>query len=74
MKAYYYKIKHELTEEIVAEGIIRNSEDTIFPQQESGIEEFPYECEAHHFNHYGYKLSGFEFDIPSHVLFRYRLQ
>ena len=50
MKAYYYQIKHIIDSEIVDEGIIRNSEDTIYPAQNTGINTLPYECECHHFN------------------------
>lgn len=68
MRAYYYKII-EYTEAscmkgaIVDEGIIRNSEDTIYPRQNTGIKELPYECECHHFNIPNYRLEGWEISL-----------
>jgi len=59
----YYAIKHKIDDEIVLEGIIRNTEDTIYPQQETGIEELPYECEAHHFRSENYKIEMCNFVI-----------
>lgn len=68
MKAYYYKIvefneSFQREGDIVEEGIIKDSEDTIYPAQTTGIEELPFECEAHHFKCDGYKLEGFYFNI-----------
>lgn len=68
MNAYYYRIVeyNSLTCQkgnIVLEGIIRNSEDTIYPSQETGIEELSYECEAHHFKHQDYILEGWNIEI-----------
>lgn len=48
MKAYYYEIV-EFTEsslhegEVIDNGIIRDSEDTIYPAQNTGILVLPYE-------------------------------
>lgn len=72
MEAYYYSIRHKQTKEVVDKGIIRNSEDVIYPQQNTGIEELPYECEAHHFRSENYELYGWEFDIPFNDLVSYR--
>lgn len=63
MEATYYAIKETSTEDIVLEGIIKNSEDTIYPQQETGIEKLPYECEVHHFKVDGYKIEICDFII-----------
>lgn len=70
MKAYYYYIfevsydKPDITDsQIVDEGIIRDSEDTIYPGQNTGIPELPSECECHHFQADGYARKGFEFEI-----------
>jgi len=57
MEAYYYKIQNKITKEVVIEGIIRESEDNIYPGR-SGIEELPIECEAHHFRNKDYELIG----------------
>lgn len=78
MKAYYYKIveynKSSQREGfIIDDGIIRDSEDTIYPSQNTGNYELPYECEAHHFNQEGYRLSGFYFDIPVEVLEQFKI-
>ena len=68
MKATYYAI-YEYNEtsqrrgEIVDDGIIRDSEDNIYPQQNTGIKELPYECEAHHFRANGYRIETFDFSI-----------
>ena len=68
MKATYYAI-YEFNEisktrgEIVDEGIIRDSEDRIYPQQNSGVEELPYECEACKFHAEGYKIEFIEFNV-----------
>lgn len=63
MRAYYYQIKHIPDSEIVDEGIIRNSEDTIYPGQNTGIEELPSECECHHFEATNYICLGWEIEL-----------
>lgn len=72
MKATYYRIKEynrstQKEGNIVLEGIIRDSEDTIYPGQEfipeDGEMELPYECEAHHFKHPNYILEMWEIEI-----------
>ncbi len=78
MNAYYYKIVeyNPLTCQFggkVTEGIIRNAEDTIFPQQDTGIDELPYECEAHHFSHTNYQLQGFYISMTEELCERRRL-
>lgn len=55
MEAVYYAIYEinvhtAIRGEIVLEGIVSESEGTIYPKQETGIEGLPYECELHHFN------------------------
>ena len=72
MEAYYYSIRHKYTGEVVDKGIIRDSEDTIYPRQNTGIEELPFECEAHHFSSNNYELYGWKFDIPFSELVLYR--
>ena len=59
--------------EIVLEGIVRNSEDTIYPQQETGIEELPYECELHHFKANGYIIETCNFIITRDIVKQYRI-
>lgn len=78
MKAYYYEIVefNEVSQrkgDIISNGIITDSEATIYPAQNTGNNELPYECEAHHFRVKGYRLNGFYFDIPFEVLDSYRL-
>lgn len=74
MTAYYYRIReyNSLTcqkGKTILEGIIRNSEDIIFPGQEfipeEGQLELPYECEAHRFNHPDYILQGWNIEITT---------
>lgn len=64
MDAYYYRIIEKSSGSIVFQGIIRNSEDTIYPKQDTCIEDLPYECEAHHFSHPNYYLEGWEIEVP----------
>lgn len=78
MRAYYYKIVEfsnfsQKEGNIVEEGIIRDAEDTVYPRQNTGIKELPYECEAHHFRADGYKLEGFYFDITRQEIYQNRL-
>ena len=68
MIATYYAIYefNQLSQtkgEIVDEGIIRDTEDTIYPQQNTGIEALPYECEAHKFKAEGYEIEVCSFSI-----------
>lgn len=49
--------------ELVDEGIIRNSEDKIYPRQNTDIEDLPYECEAHHFQVEGYTIELIQLEI-----------
>jgi len=61
MNATYYSIYEYsdltcLRGEIVDEGIIRDSEDTIYPAQHTGNSDLPYECEAHKFSAKGYQI------------------
>lgn len=71
--AYYYQIIHNETKEIIDEGIIRDSEDTIFPRQNTGIKDLPYECEAHHFHAKGYTLVGWYFEVSREQINQGRL-
>ncbi len=59
MVATYYAIVEfnepsQMRGEIVLEGIVKDSEDTIYPRQETGIKELPFECELHKFKAEGY--------------------
>lgn len=77
MIATYYAI-YEFNEvslnrgEIILDGIIRNSEDIIYPSQETGINELPSECEAHHFKCDGYKIEICDFTITREFVKKYR--
>lgn len=77
MNAAYYAI-YEYNEssqrkgDIVDEGIIRDSEDTIYPQQNTGITDLPYECEAHHFKAEGYRIETCNFVITRDIVKQYR--
>ena len=81
MRAYYYKITDiENPSYVIDEGIIKDSEDTIYPAQvagESEAEEFglPYECECHHFTSSNgkSKIEGFYFDIPIEGIMKYKV-
>jgi hypothetical protein len=77
MTATYYAIvefnkSSQKKGEIVLEGIVRNSEDTIYPQQETGIEDLPYECELHHFESKGYIIETCNFVITRDIVKQYR--
>ena len=78
MKAYYYRIyDSKILQKTILEGIIRNSEDTIYPAQEIDNEDYPdlpYECEAHHFQCMGAKLEGFEINIPSDIIYTFKVR
>jgi hypothetical protein len=71
---FAYEIKRKNTGEVVFAGILRNSEDTIYPAQHEPylLEEFPtlpYECEFHHFSVPGLYTEGFYFSTTvSHLL------
>lgn len=73
MIAYYYCIFEDKTSNTILEGIIKDPEDTIYPQQETGIKELPYECEAHHFQAKGYSIIGFNIDIPIEDIHKYKI-
>lgn len=53
---------------LVLEGIIRDSEDTIFPAQYTGIEDLPYECEVHKFRAKGYTIEINNFSVDKSQL------
>ena len=73
MTATYYSIyefnaQSQVRGEIVDEGIITNSEDTIYPGQNTGIAELPYECDAHHFKVPGYGIEIYDFYITREMV------
>lgn len=73
MQATYYAIvefnqQSQTKGEIVLEGIVRNSEDTIYPSQETGIVDLPYECELHHFKAEGYIIETCNFIITRDIV------
>jgi hypothetical protein len=72
MTATYYRIIEDSTNDIIEEGIVRDSEDRIYHQQTTDIKELPFECELHHFKAKGYTLKQFNFDIPFEVVLKYR--
>ena len=74
---FAYQIKRKSTNEVLFKGIIRNSEDTIYPAQESPdlLEEFselPYECEFHHFKVTGLVAEGFYFSTTIQELEKWK--
>ena len=73
MKAYHYQIFNVLTLETIDEGIIRDEEDNIYPAQNTGNNNLPYECEAHKFKADGYVLKGFYFNIDHDDLLKYKI-
>lgn len=73
MKAYYYQIQKVGTTEVVDEGIIRDSEDTIYPGQHTGIKELPSEVECHHCNVSGYLTIGWEIELTRDDVRRLRV-
>ena len=77
MTATYYAI-YEFNEasqrrgEIVDEGILGNSEDTIYPGQTTGIKELPSEIELHHFKANGYRIETCNFVITRDIVKQFR--
>lgn len=63
IKAYYYYITNEITDVVEDEGIISEPEDTIYPGQNTGNDDLPFECEACKFNVEEYNLKLIEFEI-----------
>lgn len=63
MEAFYYRIIDLFDNEIVDEGVIRHAEDIIYPQQNTGDDRLPFECECHHFEAEGFKCEGWYFDV-----------
>ena len=63
MNAIAFKIVNTIDDEVVMRGIVRDVYDNIYPQNETRIEEMPYETEIRHFKVAGYKLTYFEFDL-----------
>jgi|GEM_PF-5872658 len=83
MTATYYAIYefNELTQkrgEIVLDGIVSDSESTICPRQETGIEHLPFECELHKFwsdkDYLGntYRIETCNFTITREVVKQFR--
>ena len=70
MTATYYSIRKNTTGKIVDKGIIRDSEDTIYPGQNTGIEELPSECEAHKFKSDEYTIDIYKFSITREEMFK----
>lgn len=77
MEAYYYKIiefneASQREGEIVADGIVRDVYDCIYPKTNTGIDKLPYEVEVRHFKVDGYKLIGFNIDIPREIVAQFK--
>lgn len=73
-----YQITRKNTMEILLEGLLRHSEDKIYPAQDEPylLDEFPnllYECEAHHFQCEGLEINTFDFCIPVKELAKYKV-
>jgi hypothetical protein len=68
MEALAYRIIRLSDEEVLFEGIVRHSEDSIYPAQTEPhlLEEFPdlpHQCELHHFQVKGLAIKTIAFDI-----------
>lgn len=77
MQATAYQIIRLSDDEVLLEGIVRDSEDRIYPAQEEPylVEEFPdmpYECELHHFQVTGCAIKTFNFEISWNEAIRRR--
>ena len=57
----------------IIEGIVRNSEDKIYPGQQVDIEELPFECELHHFKAEGFGIETCDFVITRELVKQYRI-
>lgn len=77
MTAIYYAI-YEFNEssltrgEIIEDGILSHSEDTIYPGQTTGIKELPNEVELHHFKADGYRIETCAFVITRDIVKQFR--
>lgn len=69
---YEYNESSQRRGEIVEEGIVSNSEETICPRQTTGIEELPFECELHHFKANGYRIEICNFTITREFVIKNR--
>lgn len=70
---YEYNEASQTRGEIVDDGIIKDSEDIIYPQQNTGIKELPYECEAHHFKADGYRIETCSFTTTRDYVKQHRI-
>jgi hypothetical protein len=68
----YYAIIEVATGDIIIEGIVGHSEDTIYPRQEVDIEVFPWECKIHQFKANGYFIESCRFTISRDDVVRNR--
>jgi hypothetical protein len=73
-----YQIIRKDTMEILLEGLVRHSGDTIYPAQDEPylLDEFPnlpFECELYHFQCDGLEIHIFDFCIPVSDLVRYKI-
>lgn len=74
---FAYQIKRKDTGKVVFAGILRNSEDTIYPAQHEPhlLEEFPtlpYECKFHRFEVMGLMAEGFYFTTTVKELWKWK--
>ena len=74
---FIFEIKRKSTNEVLLQGILRNSEDTIYPAQERPdvLEEFPelpHECQFHHFKVSGLVAEGFYFSTTVQELEKWK--
>lgn len=67
MYAVAYRIKRQDDNQVLVQGIVRNSVDTIFPAPEinklTEFPELPFQCELHKFKVKGLVLETIEFEL-----------
>lgn len=76
MEAVAYRIFRTSDSETLFEGIVRNTEDNIYPAQEEPylLNEFPdlpFECELHHFKVKGLSVLVVPFEIEFDEIIRH---
>jgi hypothetical protein len=73
-----YQITRKDTMEVLLEGLVRHSGDTIYPAQDEPylLDEFPnlsFQCELYNFQCDGLAIDTFDFCIPVSELAKYKI-
>ena len=69
---FYVIIANDSNEELLS-GILRDSEDKIYPSQDiDSTYDLPYECEAHHFQSKDTRIEMWNIEIPRSIIMSQR--